>query len=118
MSLWEDMLEPCELWELRRVSDGEGGFAKVWAKSADFEAAIVHDGTTQDRVAEKQGAASTWTVTTKASLGFHDVFKRVSDGKAFRVVSEAADGRTPSMVSFQFGQCTAEAYEMEGGSDD
>lgn len=92
MSLWEDMLEPCQLWELRRVSDGEGGFARVWSPAAEFEAAVVHDGTTQDRVAEKQGIASTWTITTKAELSFHDVFKRKSDGKAFRVVSDAQDG--------------------------
>ena len=113
MSLWEDMLEPCQLWELRRVSDGEGGFARVWSPAAEFDAAVVHDGTTQDRLAEKQGLATTWTVTTKAELSFHDVFKRGGDGKSFRVTSEAADGRTPSMVSFQFNQCTCEEYDME-----
>lgn len=112
MSLWEDMCEPCRLYEQRRVSDGEGGFAVVWAQGADFEAAVVLDSTTQDRVAEKQGAASTWTVTTKAQLSYGDVFMRMSDGQAFKVTSRAADGKTPSMVTFQFNQCTAEAWEV------
>lgn len=115
MSLWEDMCEPCRLYEQRRVSDGEGGFATVWAQGADFEAAVVLDRTAQDRVAEKQGAASTWTVTTKAQLGFGDVFLRVSDGQAFKVTSRAQDGKTPSMVTFQFNQCTAEVTEVPHG---
>ena len=115
MSLWEDMCEPCRLYEQRRVSDGEGGFAVVWAQGADFEAAVVPDSTTQDRVAEKQGAASTWTVTTKAQLSYDDVFMRMSDGQAFKVTSRAADGKTPSMATFQFNQCTAEAFEVPHG---
>lgn len=118
MSLWEDMQVPCRLWERRRVSDGEGGFATVWAPGADFEAAIVHGGSDEQRVAEKQGAASTWTVTTAASLAYHDVFERISDGKVFRAVSDAEDGRTPAPASFAFNQCTAEAYEMGAGDDD
>lgn len=117
MSLWEQMQVPCQLWEQRRVSDGEGGFAVVWAPGAEFEAAVVHDGSDEQRVAEKQGAASTWTVTTAAKLCYHDVFKRVSDGKAFRVISDAEDGKTPAVATFSFCQCTAEAYEMEGGDD-
>ena len=96
----------------RRVSDGEGGFATVWAPSAPFEAAIVHDDSTQARIAEKEGVTSLYTVTTKAPLGFHDVFTRKSDGQAFRVTSNAEDGKTPSMVSFQFSQCQAEAWEV------
>lgn len=113
MSLWEDMMETCQLQELRRTDDGEGGYSRSWSPASEFEAAVVHDKTTQDRVAEKQGAVTTWTVTTRAELAFHDVFKRQSDGKAFRVTSEAADGRTPSAASFQFNQCTAEEYDME-----
>ena len=87
----------------------------MWAQGADFEAAVVLDSTTQDRVAEKQGAASTWTVTTKAQLSYGDVFMRMSDGQAFKVTSRAADGKTPSMVTFQFNQCTAEAFEVPHG---
>ncbi len=115
MSLWEDMQEPCRLYEQRRVSDGEGGFATVWAPGAEFDAAVVRDSATEDRVAEKQGAASSWTVTTKAALEYGDVFKRASDGQAFRVISKAADGKTPSMATFQFNQCTAEAFEVPDG---
>lgn len=112
VSLWEDMMVPCELLEQRRVSDGEGGFATVWAPSAPFEAAIVHDDSTEARIAEKEGVTSLYTVTTKAPLKFHDVFTRKSDGQAFRVTSNAEDGKTPSMVSFQFSQCQAEAWEV------
>ena len=40
---------------------------------------------------------------------------RMSDGQAFKVTSRAADGKTPSMVTFQFNQCTAEAFEVPHG---
>ena len=47
MSLWEAAMQPCTLLELRRVSDGEGGFASVYAPSAPFEAAIKLDSSTE-----------------------------------------------------------------------
>lgn len=56
MSLWESAMQPCTLFELKRVSDGEGGFASVYAPSAPFEAAIKLDSSTEARVAAKEGA--------------------------------------------------------------
>lgn len=113
--LWERMMEDCTLYELQRISDGEGGFTQSWQPTAQFQAAVVHNSSTEDRIAEKQGLSSTWTVTTKAALGFHDVFTRNSDNQAFRVTSQAEDGKTPSMVTFQFNQCQAEAWEIPDG---
>ena len=108
VSLWEDMMVPCELLEQRRVSDGEGGFATVWAPSAPFEAAIVHDDSTQARIAEKEGVTSLYTVTTdrNANLEYHDVFKRLSDNKIFRVTSDGDDKLTPGVASFSLEAIT------------
>lgn len=116
-ALFERMMEGCTLYERRRVSDGEGGFATVWAPGAAFEAAVTHDRSAEERVAERQGLASEWTVTTRAELGFHDVFVRDSDRQALRVTSKAGDGKAPACASFAFNQCTAEAYEMEADQD-
>ena len=66
-----------------------------------------------DLIAEKDGVANVYTVTTpKARLSFHDVFRRLSDGQCFRVTSNSDDGATPSMVTFSFGQCSAEEWEV------
>lgn len=113
--LWERMQTPCALMERVRVSDGEGGFTTSWADTAAFEAAIVKDTSTAARVAEKEGVRNVYTVTSKARLSFGDVFRRVSDGQVFRVTSNADDGRTPSMVTFQFEQCAAEEWELPDG---
>lgn len=113
VSLFEQMTTTCVLVEQRRVSDGEGGFATSWVDGAEFEAAIVRDTSTLARIAEKDGVANVYTVTTpKARLSFHDVFRRLSDGQCFRVTSNSDDGATPSMVTFSFGQCSAEEWEV------
>ena len=110
MSLWRDMQERCTLLELRRVPDGEGGFAREWADGPEFDAAVTLNTSAEERVAEQQGADRTYTVTTEAELlGFNDRFRRNSDGQVFRVTSYGADGKTPWMATFAFAQCTAEA---------
>lgn len=112
MSLWESAMQPCTLFELKRVSDGEGGFASVYAPSAPFEAAITLDSSTEARVAAKEGAEDRYTVTTKAPLRFHDVFQRSSDGQTFRITSNGEDRKPPKAASFEFYRHSAEAWEV------
>lgn len=113
MRLYERMTERCALVEPRRVADGEGGFRTEWADGAEFDAAIVRDTSTLARIAERDGVENVYTVTTPAArLSFHDVFRRLSDGRAFRVTSNSGDGATPPPVTFSFGQCSAEEWEV------
>lgn len=114
MRLYERMTAACVALERREVSDGEGGASGgAWCAGARFDAALTLDSASEDRVAEKQGQAQTWTVTTGHRLGFHDVFRRESDGQAFRVTSvlDAA----PSVATFGFKQYRAEAWEVPHG---
>ena len=94
--------------------DGMGGIVHVWTEGAPFRAAIVKDTTLAARVAEKEGVTELYTVTTDKDieLDYHDVFKRVSDGAIFRVTSNVADSKTPSVASFQIGQVTAERWVL------
>ena len=66
----------------------------------------------QARIGEKSGVTSLYTITTDKSvkLEYHDVLKRLSDGKIFRVTSDGDDKVTPPSASFQFSQVTAEEY--------
>lgn len=97
-----------------RVSDGEGGWKTEWNEGIEFWAAIVADNSIEARVAESEGMRSTYTVTTdkNVALEFHDAFKRLSDGKVFRVTSDRNDKKTPDAATFEFEQVTAESWEL------
>jgi len=114
MGLIDAFKEKCTLVEKTRVPDGEGGWTTTWVDGIKFDAAIVMDTTMQARVAEKQGMTAVYTVTTDKGtpLDFHDVFKRESDGKVFRVTSDSTDKQTPDVASFQFAQVTAEEWSL------
>lgn len=115
MAMFQEMQEPCVLMERKRIPDGEGGWAgEEWTDSLSFHAAIVCNTSMQARVAEKQGVTSVYTVTCEpnAKLEYHDVFRRLSDGKIFRVTSDGDDVQTPQRATFQFSQVTAEEWEL------
>ena len=112
--LVDAFLEPCVLVEKTRQPDGEGGWTTVWNEGLSFQAAAVMDTTLQARIAEAEGMKAIYTVTTSKStpLDFHDVFKRVSDGKYFRVTSDCTDKQTPKVATFSFHQVSAEEWEL------
>lgn len=114
MSLIDDFKAPCVLLEKVRSPDGEGGFITTWAEGAEFEAAITFNSSLEARRAEKEGVTSLYTVTVakNAALEYHDVFKRLSDGKVFRVTSDSDDIQTPARATFQFAQVTAEEWRL------
>lgn len=115
MSLLSQSYEDVVLLEKRREPDGEGGFITNWVESIVFQAAITFDTSMESRIAEKQGVSSRYTVTTNksAKLDYHDIIKRLSDGKIFRITSDGDDKQTPKSASFQFLQVTAEEWWLE-----
>lgn len=115
MMLYEKMMTDCVLLEKVRTSDGLGGWTTVWSEGASFRAAILKDSTMEARAAEKQGVTEVYTVTVPKEnpLEYMDVFRRVSDGQTFRVTSNMKDNQSPSFTQINFGQVTAEAWELE-----
>lgn len=114
MNLVENMMENCKLIEKKRVPDGAGGFETEWVDGAEFKAAIIRDTSLDARIAEKSGVTSVFTITTYQScrLAYHDVFKRLSDGKTFRVTSDAGDKESPRVSDLDMAQVTAEKWEL------
>ena len=114
MSLYEKMMTPCVRMERKGSADGEGGTRTEWIEGERIDAAIVRDTSTAAKVAEKEGATSVYTITTKRNvlLGFHDVIKRLSDGKIFRVTSDIGDKVSPGMSLIDISQVTAEKWEV------
>ncbi len=114
MSLIDDFKTPCVLMEKTREPDGAGGFYVTWREGAEFDAAITFNSSMESRRAEKEGVTSLYTVTVAkaAALEYHDVFKRLSDEKIFRVTSDGDDIQTPERATFAFSQVTAEEWKL------
>ncbi len=113
--LYERMMTNCVFMEKRRVPDGYGGWTNVWETGAPFKAAILKDSTLDARIAERDGITELYTVSVpkETPLEFMDVFKRVEDGQTFRVKSNMKDNASPTFSAINFGQVTAERWELE-----
>ena len=114
MSLLSEAMETCVILDKRTAPDGYGGVTTNWQTGADFQAAIVLDSSLQARVAEKQGVTGLYTITTRKSivLQYHDVFRRESDKKIFRVTSDGDDKKTPASATLDMRQVSAEEYHL------
>ena len=114
MSLLSDALENCIMLDKKTVADGYGGYISTWVDGAEFDAAIVLDTSIEAKRAEKEGVTGIYTVTTSKALNlqYHDVFRRSSDGKIFRVTSDGDDKKTPSSAGLNMRQVSAEEYTL------
>lgn len=114
MNLIESMSEEYIMMDKTRTPDGEGGFIVNWNEGARFSAAVTMDSTMQAVIAQSQGVTSVYTVTTNRNvvLEYHDVIKRASDGRVFRITSDGTDKKSPVVSSLDIRQVTAEGWEL------
>ena len=114
MSLIDEAMTTVVLMEKTRQPDGEGGCFVEWSEGVALKAAVTFDTSIESRVAMQQGVTSVYTVTTPKNvlLEYHDVFKRLSDGKIFRVASDGDDKFTPESASLDMRQVTAEEWSL------
>ena len=116
MSLLSEQMDTCVFVNKQKVPDGYGGYTTTWAEGAEFNAAITFDTSIEARLADASGVKSRYTVTTTRglTLEYHDVFKRLRDGKIFRVTSDGDDKFTPASASLDMRQVTAEEFVLTG----
>lgn len=114
MSLLDLAFETCTMLDRTTRPDGYGGIETVYVAGATFDAAIVLDSSMQARTAAVQGVTSLYTITTRKSINlqYHDVFKRGSDNKIFRVTSDGDDKKTPGSASLNMRQVSAEEWTI------
>ena len=117
MSLLDEAMEKCVYLDKTTAPDGYGGTTISWQEGAEFYAAIVFDTSMEARVADKQGVTSLYTITTRKNLTleYHDVFRRLRDGKIFRVTSDGDDKHTPASANLDMRQVTAEEWSLPNG---
>lgn len=116
MSLLYAAYEPFVIMDSTSARDQYGTITRTWADGAEIMAAAVFDSSMQARIAGVQGVTSLYTITTPRSvtLEYHDVIKRLSDGKIFRITSDGQDKKTPPSASLDMRQVTAEEWTLNG----
>lgn len=114
MSLLDIAFEKFCFIDKFRKPDGQGSFITEWIEGAEFNATAQFHSSIQARVAEMQGVTSLYTVTTKPeiTLEYHDVIKRLKDGKIFRITSDGDDNKTPEGAGLEMRQVSAEEFEL------
>ena len=117
MSLIDEYIEMtggCVMLDKQTVSDGYGGLDTQYVEGAAFDAAITLDTSIQAKLAEQQGVTGIYTVTTSqaVNLQYHDIFRRNSDNKIFRVTSDGDDKHTPNSSTLDMRQVSAEEYTL------
>ena len=117
MSLLDEAMEACVMIDKTTQPSEYGGVKPVWVDGAPFEAAIVFDSSMPARIASVQGVTDLYTVTTRkaVTLNYHDVFRRLRDGKIFRVTSDGDDKATPTSATLNMRVVSAEEYEVTDG---
>ena len=114
--LLQESMEDCVMLNKQTSSDGYGGYITTWAYGAEFKAAIVLDTSIEAKMAEQQGVTGIYTITTSRALNlqYHDVFRRVRDGKIFRVTSDGDDKLTPASATLDMRQVSGEEFKLNG----
>lgn len=117
MSLLEEAMDKCTIIDKITQPDGYGGVITTWVDGAEFNAAITFDTSLEARIGEHQGVTNLYTITTKknVNLQYHDVFRRSSDDKTFRVTSDGDDKKTPTSANLNMRQVSAEEWELPNG---
>lgn len=114
MSLIDEMLDACVVMNKKTESDGQGGTYTTYEEGAGINVAIVNNTSMSARIAQKEGVTSTYTLTFHKGivLEYHDVIKRLKDGKIFRVTSDYGDVVSPDISTLNMCQVSAEKWEL------
>lgn len=124
MSLLDNAMTEFAEIETTVTPDGLGGYTTEYTEGGKFKAAVRFDNSTQGKIAAAQGVTSLYTIITRKDyvLYYHDVIRRLSDGKIFRITSDGDDKATPQSASLNMRSVSAEewsladmARENEGG---
>ena len=113
MSLLSADFEPCVFMEKHMEPTTGGDFVNTWTEGAEFRASFDFRTSTEAKIAEAQGVTGLWDIYTYKGLrlDYHDVIKRKSDGRIFRVTSKD-DAVTPKGAGLKYRVVSAEEWEL------
>lgn len=113
MSLLNDALKKCVYINTAIVPDGRASNITTYTEGSPFLAAFELQNSLDEQVAMAQGVKGIYRVTTERDvrLEFHQIFKRLEDGKFFRVESKD-DSNTPQSATLDMRVVRADEWEM------
>lgn len=114
MSLLDNAFETFTILDKTTSPDGYGGVIVSWKDGAPISAAAVLNQSTGALVAQAMTEKSTYTITTRknVTLMYHDVIRRESDKKVFRITSDGTDMKTPPTANLDMRNVTAEEWSL------
>lgn len=114
MSLLDDAFEEFNILNKIRSDDGYGGTYTEWVPGATIMGAMVYDNSSQAMIAQALGSTSVYTLTVRKDLelDYHDVLRRVSDGKIFRLTSNSDENKTPRSAGLNMRQYSCEEWVL------
>lgn len=114
MSLLDKAMESYIILNKSTMPDGYGGVVTSWVEGAKIKCALQFNNSIEAKKAEAQGVTSVYTLTTKKdiNLQYHDVLRRVRDGKIFRITSDGDDLFTPQSASLNMRNVSAEEWVL------
>ena len=114
MSLLDEAMESYIILNKTTADDGYGGVITTWTEGAKIQCAVQFNNSIQAKVGEAQGVSSVYTLTTRknVNLQFHDVLRRVRDGKVFRITSDGDDLYTPASAGLDMRNVSAEEWML------
>lgn len=105
-----DFYEDAQIIDYVSKSDGLGGVYWEQAPGAPFKAGFILNDSNEAVLAGRIGSKAIFTVQTdlNVELEQNDVIERKSDGRMYRITSNAIDMTTPAVANDQYRECTAE----------
>lgn len=114
MSLLDEAMDAFVLMDKVRVPDGYGGTTPRWVDGITINVAVQYNGSNEAQIAQALGSTSAYvfTVRKNVQLDYHDVLRRVSDSKIFRITTNSDDFKTPESASLNMHNYNAEEWEI------
>lgn len=114
MNLLEATSEKCTFLNRTTTEDGYGGYRTRWTDGPVMNLYIALDNSTAAQTALAAGATGVYTIAMpkNINLRFHDVLRRESDGKIFRVVTDGDDKKTPKTAALNLRVVRAEEWQI------
>lgn len=108
-----DFFIPFNLQSRTPAPDGFGDVIWTYADAVPFMAGISTNSSDEAQIAYRNGLKTIYTIVLRKNLTLRqeDVVKRVTDGKLFRITSNAVDMATPAKANESYWQVTAEVIE-------
>jgi SPP1 family predicted phage head-tail adaptor len=114
MSLLTDQFEDFTILDKRTVPDGYGGYIETYVDGARIEAAVNLMSAVEKIAAAQIQPMSIYHIITRKNINLqdHDVVRRESDGKIFRVTGDGDDNKTPNSAGLNMRVVNAEEWSI------